>query len=114
MTPERVAMTERDEIPDLADRIRERQWRGEDFELEFEIKYGALADDERDEFNALMAERIAQGGEVLEAVEANVRVLKALLILQVEEAPGMSLTEAIGSHIGVMEIVETIRRTDVT
>ena len=32
-----------------------------------------------------------------------------------ERASGMSLTEAIGSgHIGVMEIIETICRTDVT
>lgn len=37
------------------------------------------------------------------------------LVLQVERASGMSLTEAIGSgHIGVMEIIETIYRTDVT
>jgi hypothetical protein len=64
---------------------------------------------------ALMGQRIAQGGERLEAIEANVRVLKAVLVLQVERAPGMSLTEAIGSgHIGVMDVVETIRRTDVT
>ena len=31
-------------------------------------------------------------------------------VLQVERAPGMSLTEAIGSgHIGVMEVIEAIR-----
>ena len=60
-----------------------------------------------------MRERVAQRKKVLETVEANVRVLKALLVLQVERAPGMSLTEAIGSgHIGVLEVVETIRSAE--
>ena len=67
----------------------------------------------RDEV-AELADRIEERRRRGQDYEAEY-VLKALLVLQVERAPGMSLTEAIGSgHIGVMEVVETIRRTDVT
>jgi hypothetical protein len=38
------------------------------------FQLGALTEEERDEFMALMRQRIAHGEEVLEAVEANVRV----------------------------------------
>ena len=80
-------MTNRDEVVELADRIEERRRRGEDYELEFELEWGALTDEERDEFMVLMRQRRAHAGDVLEAIEANIRVLQALLVLQVTKAP---------------------------
>ena len=79
------------EIADLADRSRTMS------EFEFAIEWWSLTPAEQDKFIALMCQRMAHGEEVLEAVQANVRVLKELLVLQVERAPSMSLTEAIGA-----------------
>ena len=99
-----------DEIAALADRTEAKRRRGEEWEFEFAIEFGALTGAERDGYMALMNGRIAHGKEVLEALEANVRVLQALLVLQVERAPGMDLTEAIGSgRVGIMEVIEAIR-----
>jgi hypothetical protein len=64
-----------DEIADLADRAEARRRRGERWEFEF----AALSTAEREEFMALMNERIARGREVLEAVAEDVRILKLLL-----------------------------------
>lgn len=72
-----------DEITELADRLRAKQRRGEELGLEFEIEFGALTDDERDEFLALQDQRIAHGEERVEAIEAQNRALKALLRVQV-------------------------------
>ena len=75
-----------------------------------EIEFGALTDEERDDFLALMDERAAHAEERLEAIEVQNRALKALLRLQVQTAPGMSLREAIGSgHIGLLEVVDAIQ-----
>ena len=68
-------MTNRDELAELADRIEERRRRGEDYEAEFEVDFGSLMDEEQVEFIALVRQRAAQGREVLDAIEANVRVL---------------------------------------
>jgi hypothetical protein len=57
-----------------------------------------------------MEQRKVHGGERLEALEENIRTLKALLVLQVERAPGMTLTAAIGTGcIGILEVIEAIR-----
>jgi hypothetical protein len=93
-----------DEIADLADRMTA------DAEFEFEIEWGALTGEERDELLALLDERIAHRKERLEHVTETNRALKALLVLNVQRAPGMSLPEAIGSgHIGLLDVIETIR-----
>jgi hypothetical protein len=94
-----------DEIADLADRMEAMT------EFEFEIEWGALTGDERDELMALLNGRIAHGEERLEGVNANVGALKALLVLLVQSAPpGMTLPEAIGSgHIGILDVVEAVR-----
>jgi hypothetical protein len=106
-TAQKGAMMAMDEIADLADRSRAMS------EFEFAIEWGSLTAAEQDEYIALMRQRTAHGEEVLEATEANIRVLQALLVLQVERAPGMTLTEAIGSgQIGVMEVIETIRSAE--
>jgi hypothetical protein len=68
-----------DEIADLADRAEARRRRGERWEFEFAIEFAALSTAEREEFMALMNERIARGREVLEAVAEDVRILKLLL-----------------------------------
>jgi hypothetical protein len=94
-----------DEVTELADRAPEMS------EFEFAIEWGSLTGDERDELMALLNGRIAHGEERLEAVNANVGALKALLVLLVQSdaPPGMLLPEAIGSgYIGIREVVETI------
>ena len=75
-----------DEITDLADRLRAKRRRGEEPGLEFEPDFASLTDEERDAFLALMYERIAHAQERLEAIEASVAALKALLRLQVRRA----------------------------
>jgi hypothetical protein len=97
-------MTDRDEIADLADRTPVMS------EFEFAIEWESLTGAEQDEFMALMHQRTAHGREKLEAIDETNRALKALLMLNVERAPGMSLTEAIGSgRVGLLEVVEAIR-----
>ena len=67
------------------------------------------ASGERDELMALLKQRCSHGEERLEAIGQNVRALQALLVLNVERAPGMDLPEAIGSgRIGLLEVVEAI------
>lgn len=103
-----------DEITELADRLRVKQRRGEGWELEFEVEYGGLTDEQRDDFLTLHSERIAHGEERLEAIEAQNRALKALLRLQVRRAPGMTVREAIGSgRISILEVVEALRAVPV-
>ena len=91
-------MTDRDHVRELADM--------EDLN---EIDWAGLTDEERDEFMALMDARIVHKKEKLEALEAENRALKALLRLQVRNAPGMTVPEAIGSgRIGLLEVVHAI------
>jgi hypothetical protein len=76
----------------------------------FEIEWGALTADERDELMAQVEQRKAHGGERMEALQENIRVLEARLVLQVERAPGMTLRAAIGTgRIGILEVIEAIR-----
>jgi hypothetical protein len=65
-----------DEIADLADRLRRAS------DLEFEIEWGILTDEERDAFMSLMGQRTAHGEEVLEAFNENVRILQLLFAYQ--------------------------------
>ena len=44
---------DRDEVTELADRLQAKQRRGEAWDLEFEVGFGALTDEERDRFMAL-------------------------------------------------------------
>jgi hypothetical protein len=101
-----------DETTELADRLQAKQRRGEAWDLEFKIEFGALTDEERDAFLALMNERAAHGKEKLEAIEAQYRALKALLrlLLSSDAPPGTTLWEAgHAEYIGVMEVVEAVR-----
>jgi hypothetical protein len=66
-------MTDRDEVAELADRLLAKQRRGEELGVEFEIEFGALTDEERDDFMALMDERAAHGEEMLEAIRSRWR-----------------------------------------
>jgi hypothetical protein len=75
-------MTDRDEVTELADRVQAKQRRGEAWDLEFETEFGALTDEERSEFVALMKERAAHGKEKVEALEENNRILALLLAHQ--------------------------------
>jgi hypothetical protein len=87
--------------------VHDRLRRGEDPGFEF----GGLTEAERDAFMALVRQRIAHGEEVLEAVEANVRALKALLVLVVSSAPSGSRTlgEALqAGHISIQDVVDAI------
>ncbi len=61
-----------DEIADLADRCRSMS------EFEFEIEWGALTEEERDEFMALIDQRRAHGEEKLDALKENVRILQLI------------------------------------
>jgi hypothetical protein len=88
-------MTDRDEIADLADRLRAKQRRGEDVEFEFEIEWGALTDDEREEFIALLNERIAHGEERLEAIEESNRILRLLLAYKEGAITAREFVEAV-------------------
>jgi hypothetical protein len=60
---------------------------------------------------ALLNERTAHANEVLEAKEADNRILQALLDLLVLSAPpGTTLGEAlVAGYVGVMEAVDVIR-----
>jgi galactokinase/mevalonate kinase-like predicted kinase len=105
-------MTDRDEVAELADRLLAKQRRGEELGVEFEIEFGALTDEERDDFVALMDERAAHGKEKLEAIEATNGALKALLRLLVssDAPPGTTLGQAlVAGYISVLEVVEAVR-----
>ena len=65
-------------VADLADRMRAKQRRREDIEFEFRIEWGALTDEARDAFMALMDQRRAHGEEQLASLEENVRILQLL------------------------------------
>ena len=58
-------MTNRDEVVELADRIGERQRRGEDWEAEFEVDFGSLTEEEQDDYVALMQQRCAHRADVV-------------------------------------------------
>jgi hypothetical protein len=75
-------MTDHDHVRDLADRMLAKYQRGEKLDPEFEIEFWALTTEERDEFVALVDERIAHGEEALEAVSENVRILSLLFAYQ--------------------------------
>jgi hypothetical protein len=99
-----------DEVTELADLWLAQYERGEDLDhLEFRLRWAALTDEERDQFMALMEQRIAQREERREAIESENRALEALLRLNWRKAPRMSLPEAIGSgRISVLEVVRAI------
>src|SRR4051794_37896311 len=61
---------DREHVADLADRIAARLKRGENWESEFEIEFGALIGAERDDFMKLVTRRTAHGEEKLETVSA--------------------------------------------
>jgi hypothetical protein len=91
---------------------RAKQRRREEPGLEFEIDFASLTDDERDEFVALINERAAHREERLEAIQAQVGALKALLRLLIssDAPPRATLAEALdASHISLVEVVESIR-----
>src|SRR5688572_25052770 len=99
-----------DEIADLADRIEARRKRGEDWELEFMVEFGALTKAEQEEFMTLMEQRIAHSGEKLEARQADMRCLKALADLLQDQAPGMTLWEAgEAGQVRVQDVISAIR-----
>ncbi len=106
---------DRDEVTELADRLLAKQRRGEELGVEFEIEFGALTDEERDDFIALMDERAAHGEEKLEALGENVRVLRALLGL-IESSgapPGTTLGQAlVAGYVSVVALVESIRSAE--
>jgi hypothetical protein len=92
--------------------VQAKERRGEDFEFEFAIEFGAFTAAEQDDYVALMEERIAHGEERLEALQEDNRVLLALLDLveSSDAPPGTTLWEAgQAGYIGVMQVVETIR-----
>jgi hypothetical protein len=88
-------MTDRDEVTELADRVQARQRRGEGWDLEFETEFGALTDDERSEFVALMSERVAQGQEKREALDEENRILGLLLAYQQGTITTMEFVERV-------------------
>jgi hypothetical protein len=101
-----------DEIADLADRMLAKHRRGEAPDFEFAIEWGALTDEERDRYMALMDQRIAHGEEVLEAIQENVRILEELFRVWLRsDAPAdMLLPEAIGrGYIGIQEVIDALR-----
>ena len=75
-------MTNRDEVAELADRIEERRAEGEDYEAEFVIDFESLTEAQREDFLALMEQRIAHGSEVLAGSTENVRILQLLFAWQ--------------------------------
>lgn len=101
-----------DPIAELADRMVAKS-RLDDVTDVLEVEWGSLLPNERAELLVLLRQQLAHRKEKLEGIESNVRVLKALLVLQVDRAPGMSLTEAIGSgRIGILELIEAVRLAD--
>ena len=104
-------MSDHDVVTELADRLLAKQRRGEELGLEFEVEFGALTHEERDEFLALMDERAAHGEEKLEALRENVRILRAFVGL-VESSgapPGTTLGQAlVAGYISVLEVIESI------
>jgi hypothetical protein len=101
----RVGFAERRELLNFAQR-------GEAREFEFELAWASFTDEERDQFMALMNERIAHGEEKLEALREDIRVLLALyeLLERNGAPPGTTLWEAgEAGYIGVMQVVEAIR-----
>jgi hypothetical protein len=75
-------MTDHDEVADLADRMRAKMRRGEEPGIELAIEFGALTEEERDAFMALVEQRRAQGEERHEALVENVRILRLLFAYQ--------------------------------
>jgi hypothetical protein len=112
MNPEGGEMNDRDEVAELADRLLAKQRRGEELGVEFEVEFGALTDDERDEFVALMDERAAHGEEKLEALVEDNRVLLALcdLVASRGAPPGTTLGRAVvAGYVSLLEVVQAVR-----
>src|SRR4051794_37146211 len=71
-----------DPVVGLFERTRERRRRGEDpHDLEWETTFAGFTDEERDSYMALWGQASAAGGEQLEALEEDDRILKILLRL---------------------------------
>jgi hypothetical protein len=105
-------MTERDEVAELADRLRAKHRRGEEPGLQFRLDFASFTDDERDEFVALMDERAAHGKEKLEALDEDNRALLALCdqVASSGAPPGTPLGQAVQvGYVSVLEVVESIR-----
>jgi hypothetical protein len=96
-------MTDRDEVTELADRVQARQRRGEDAGLEFEIEWHALTPEEREEFQALMDQRVAAGLEKLEALDEENRVLSLLLAHQQGAITAMEFAERVRGAVPDLE-----------
>lgn len=101
---------DRDHVADLAERVSERLARGEDPETEFAIEWAGLTEEEKAYFMALSEQQIAHKTEKLEAVQENLRIEKAILVLMVKAGcPGdMSLGQALDrGYISLRELIET-------
>jgi hypothetical protein len=72
-----------DDIAELADRMREKMRRGEEWEFEFETDFASFTGKEQDDFIAFEQQQIAHKKEELEALEEDSRILKILLRLDV-------------------------------
>ena len=97
------------EIADLADRMAAKHRRSEDLEFEFEIEWGALTGDERDDYMALLNQRIAHGEEGLEGIIDTNRALKAVFVLVVCNGGGTVGEALVEGRITVRDVVEAIR-----
>jgi hypothetical protein len=84
-----------DVVRELADRIKAKQARGEEWEFEFAIEFNALTRAEQSEFLALMEQRSAHGEEQSEAVNENVRILKLLFAYQEGNITEMEFVECV-------------------
>jgi hypothetical protein len=82
-------MSDHDVVTELADRVQDPDG------LEFEIEWHALTDEEREEFEALMDQRVAAGGEKLEALEENNRILALLLAYDQRTITAMEFVERV-------------------
>lgn len=100
-----------DPVVELADRMRAKQLRGENTDLELEIDFHSFNATEQAEFIALMNGRKAHAQDKLEGLAENVRILLALDALLEAKAPsGLTLWEAgEAGYITVLDLVEAIR-----
>ena len=77
--------------------------------IAFEIEWEALAADERDDYMALLNQRIAHREERLEAITETNRALKALLVLLVSNGGGTVGEALVEGRVTLLEVVEAIR-----
>jgi hypothetical protein len=98
--------TDRDEVTELANRVQARQRRGETWDLEFEIEWHSLTDEERKRVRGADG---PAGREKLETLVENNRILALLLAYDqrtitamdfVERVRGAVLDELVGQKPG--------------